>query len=106
MWWVKYRINSSASEGDWQWKPLYVETASRREARAVAVMAIKDMGREHDWSEHYRGIDFKVLSTAPAKVVRVFLDWARADVRSARERVVALKLELERHGNDDQRRRR
>jgi len=96
MWWVKYRVKASYSKGQWQWKPLYVETASRREARAVAVMAIEALGREHDWSEHYRGIDFSVHRTAPTNVVQTFLDWARDEARGARERAALLKLELER----------
>lgn len=101
MWWVKYRVKSSASKGEWQWKPLYMETASRPEARAAAVMALESIGEMHNWSEHYRGIDFHVYEIAPEEVVTKHRDAAVSDMNSAHACVLALTRELtrsRRHG--------
>lgn len=66
--WVRYRHKFSHGYDEWEWTFLGNLDKERADG-LVREELIPRWSAEYDCSEHYRGIDFEILSTAPECVV-------------------------------------
>lgn len=65
--WVKYRINSRSSQGEWQWMPLRVSSLDKADAEARCRME-EMISEEALHSEYGRSGDWDI-ETPPTEVV-------------------------------------
>jgi len=65
--WLKYRHTYSYEAAEWNWKYLGVGRFKdfEEKARELAI----DISDEFNWSEQYRGLDWKLVSDVPRKIV-------------------------------------
>lgn len=89
--WLKYRRNSSASAGNWEWKMLYSDAFE--EAKSETEELANEINESYYWSEHHRGVEWEILTEAPKHVVEKFLISAKHKIDSLMLDIVRLEGE-------------
>lgn len=90
--WLKYRHQSSASYGTWEWEWLGPHRPTRADLREM----IEEMAESRSWSEHYRGIQYTITQNAPEEIVAKERQRAKVRAHSARLTFQELTAELAR----------
>jgi hypothetical protein len=74
--WMKYRRKYSSGPGDWEWRDLC--TSDVASAHIQAEEARIESSFEHEWDDHYRGIEYEFVDVPPHKIIVEKLSEARA----------------------------
>lgn len=95
--WVRYRVGSSSSKGEWEWEDLGGDFGGLEPEQKKAV--IEELQRRiddrHDWSEHYRGVTIdRPVALPPRWVLLEHVEDAAAAFRAQEERVRRLDEQL------------
>ncbi len=85
--WLKYRVGTSANNGDWEWK--YIASTDQDWVDTY----LAEIEEEHNWSEHFRGIEHEVLTTAPRKILDDEIDRTRNKVGWLKSKLKQLEEE-------------
>jgi len=60
--WLKSRSTSSSGRDRWVYEPLYVIRVSKEMLKDIKYK-IDKMADDYSWSEHFRGIEWEIIST-------------------------------------------
>ncbi len=92
--WMKYRHKfSNGIDKEWSWKDLGV--SSLKEARVEAKEISFELENEYNWSEHYRGLEYKIVKYPPRNIIVSEIESTKQSIRLYKNRIKELKEILE-----------
>jgi hypothetical protein len=62
MLWIKYMTMFSSGYGEWEYSCLETKTDDKEKEKIYIKDFIRRIEEKYDWSEHFRRIEFKVLT--------------------------------------------
>jgi len=93
--WLKTRSTSSSGCARWKYEPLYVSRVSKEMMKDIEYK-IEGMADEDSWSEHFRGIEWEIISTkqVPNKHIKEAYEGIQASIRAHKRRIKSMKEQL------------
>ncbi len=101
--WLKYRTNHSYGSSRWEYKPLFVERVSKKLKNEIEGEEsgddafLQNIADQHNWSEHWRGIDFSYIDTdeVPNNRIDNELDSTERSVGYLEKKIIEKRQQVE-----------
>lgn len=78
--WLKYREKFSTVTCNWKYK--YLGNVTKAQANIyVEDCWLKDLVEKFNWSEHYRGVDYKIIARPPAEIIQNKIDETKMSIK-------------------------